>query len=154
MSLCLAFPPAPAEPLRSPSLVLLFLKVAGIDSSIGLPLRATVLALEHRLMGVAPPMAYSSTIACAKASSCSETVRRSLAAPGNAPAIGSTALRLAPKSGWSISGVQGASLLMSAGSVATARPRNSVSRANRALLPGVFSPAITHGSDLGSDTEG
>ncbi len=40
-SLCLAFPLAPAEPLGPPSLmVLLFLNVTGIDSVMGLPLRA------------------------------------------------------------------------------------------------------------------
>ena len=43
-SLCLAFPLAPAEPLRPSSLmVLLFLKVTRIDSNMGLPLRATAL---------------------------------------------------------------------------------------------------------------
>jgi len=41
-SLCLAFPLAPAELLRPSSLmVLLFVKVTGIDSNMGLPLRAT-----------------------------------------------------------------------------------------------------------------
>jgi hypothetical protein len=53
-SLCLAFPPAPAT-TSSTVLVLLFLKVIGIDSSMGLPLWATVLALEHRLMGRRSP---------------------------------------------------------------------------------------------------
>jgi hypothetical protein len=39
-----AFPLAPAEPLHPSSLmVLLFVKVTGIDSSMGLPLRATAL---------------------------------------------------------------------------------------------------------------
>ena len=41
--LCLACPLAPAEPLRPPSLMVLpFLKVTAIDSSMGLPLRATL----------------------------------------------------------------------------------------------------------------
>ena len=47
-----AFPLAPAEPLRPSSLmVLLFVKVTGIDSNIGLPLRATAL---HWVGGTMP----------------------------------------------------------------------------------------------------
>ena len=62
-SLCLAFPLAPAEPLRPPSLmVLLFLKVTGIDSTMGLPRRTTVHAIQ-RLTRIVPTLPRVAVIA-------------------------------------------------------------------------------------------